>query len=274
MDNESVNVDESAEELFNDEEFQKALETVESSKSVKKTESKAEEAEGSFKEFLSKFKAKAKKDPVIGICLAALVLCIIGAVLYFVLPAFYVKSFDMTVDQFRERYTQTSLYTSGLDQFNFAIPPVEYIEPTAPTTGIALTADPSLSNPNADDNNETVRHERYFSAPIHTTATSLATGIEGRCRSVDGKVTAVRVLVQYEASEEFFTFLKVYYATYLQTFNPELSDNEAVALAADMVYVVNTGEYMRVGNIAFRSYTCTEFGVTCIAMEIVPADSL
>ncbi len=274
MDNESVNKDENVEELFNDDDLQKALETVEASKAVKKTESKAETAEGSFKDFLTKFKAKAKKDPVIGICLAALVLCIVGAILYFVIPAYYVKSFDMTVDQFRERYSQTSLYTSGLDQFNFAIPPVEYVEPTTSGTGIALTADPSLSNPNANDNDNTVRHERYFSAPINTSATNLATGIEGRCRSVDGKVTAVRVLVQYESSEEFFTFLKVYYATYLQTFNPELSDNEAVALAADMVYVVNTGEYMRVGNIAFRSYTCTEFGVTCIAMEIVPADSL
>jgi hypothetical protein len=270
MDNESVNKDESVEELFNDEEFKKALETVESSKSVSKKEGKIESSES----FLNKFKLKMKKDPVIGICLAAIVLCIVGAVLYFVLPAYYVKSFDMTVDEFREKYTQTSLYSQGLDQFNFAIPPVEYVEKEPESTGIALTADPSLSNPNANSNNEPESHERYFSAAINTSATQLATGIEGRCRSVDNKVTAVRVLVQYEPSEEFYTFLRVFYATYLQTFNPELTDNEAVTLAADMLYVVDNGEYMRVGDIAFRSYTCTEFGVTCIAMEIVPVEAV
>lgn len=273
MDNESVNKDESVDELFNDEEFQKAIATVESSKAVSKSDKKSSE-ESASESFIKIFKLKMKKDPVIGICLAAIVLCIVGAILYFVLPAFYVKSFDMTVDQFRERYTQTSLYTQGLDQFNFAIPPVEYIENTTETTGIQLTADPSLSNPNYNANNGPESHERYFSAVIDTSATNLATGIEGRCRSVDNKVTAIRVLVQYEQSEEFYTFLRVFYATYLQTFNPDLTDSEAVALAADMLYVVDNGEYMKVGDIAFRSYTCTEFGVTCIAMEIVPLDSI
>ena len=273
MDNESVNKDESVDELFNDEEFQKAIATVESSKAVSKSDKKSSE-ESASESFIKNFKLKMKKDPVIGICLAAIVLCIVGAILYFVLPAFYVKSFDMTVDQFRERYTQTSLYTQGLDQFNFAIPPVEYIEKTTETTGIQLTADPSLSNPNYNANNGPESHERYFSAVIDTSATDLATGIEGRCRSVDNKVTAIRVLVQYEQSEEFYTFLRVFYATYLQTFNPDLTDSEAVALAADMLYVVDNGEYMKVGDIAFRSYTCTEFGVTCIAMEIVPLDSI
>ena len=271
MDNESVKNNESVDELFNDEEFQKALETLESSKAVSTSEKKADNNADAF---LPKFKAKMKKDPVIGICLAAIVLCLVGAILYFVIPTYYVKSFDMTVDQFRERYTQTSLYTNGLERFNFAIPPVEYIEKQTESTGIALTADPSLSNPDADKNNGPESHERYFSAIIDTSATALGTGIEGRCRSVDNKLTAIRVLVQYEESEEFYTFVKVFYATYLQALNPELSDSEALALAGDMLYVKDTGEYMKVGNIAFRSYTCNEFGTTCLAMEIVPLETV
>lgn len=258
------------EELFDQEDLQKALETVGASKAVSKSSSKSTEDS-----FIKRFIAKMKKDPVIGICLAAIVLCLVGAILYFVLPVYYIKSFDMTVEEFRTRYTQTSLYNSGLDQFNFAIPPVEYIEKPEPTTGIALTADPSLSNPNYNaNNNEPQSHERYFSAPINTTATNLATGIQGRCRSVDNRVTAIRVLVQYDSSESFYNFLRVYYATYLQTFNPDLSDQDALALAADMLYIVDNGEYMKIGNIAFRSYTCNDLGVQCIAMEIVPLEAV
>lgn len=272
MDNESVNKDESVEELFNDEEFKKALKTLESSKAVSTSDKKPDEKKGEA--FFPKFKAKMKKDPVIGICLAAIVLCLVGAILYFVIPAYYVTSFDMTVDQFRERYTQTSLYTTGLDQWQFAVPPVEYIEKQPESTGIALTADPSLSNPNANKNDEPDTHERYFSAVIPTTATDLLCGIQGRCRTADNKVTAIRVLVQYDGSDEFFTFMRVYYATYLQTFNPDLTNEEALTIAADMVYIVDNGEYMKVGNIAIRCYTCNDLGVTCLAMEIVPLESI
>lgn len=256
MDNESVEVNESSEKLVSAELPEKDAETSNSSEA-----------------FLTKFIAKTKKDPVMGICIAAIVLCLAGAILYFVIPTFYVESFDVTVDEFRTRYTQTSLYSHDLDLYNFAIPPVEFYEKQTEGTGIALTADPSLSNPNAYKNNGPQTHERYFCANIDTTATSLMTGIKGRCRSVDGELTEVTVFVQYDQCQEFYTFTRVYFATYLQALDPTLSDSDALALAVDAIYVKNSDEYMTTGNIAFRTYTCNENGTACLAMEIVPLEA-
>lgn len=250
-----------------DAEFKRALEALENSKTVKIKDKKV--AEGSF---LSRFAAKCAKDKVIPLCLVLMVLFAAGAIIYFILPAFYVPAFDMTVDQFRERYSQTEIYSKALADYNCQIPEVEYIE-YQPTTSIALTADPNMFSDGQEDK-DTHPNERYFSSVINTTAAEVSVAVQGRARNVDGKVTGVRILIQYIDDPGMFDFLRVFYSSYLQVFNPELSASEAYALTGDSLYQINNETFMTVGNTAFKSSMVDFNGQMCIAFDIVPVDSL
>lgn len=250
-----------------DADFQKALEALENSKTVKIKDKKSKEDS-----FIAKFSAKCAKDKIIPLCLILMVLFAAGAILYFTLPVFFVPSFDMTVDQFRDKYTQTEIYSKALADYNCQIPPVEYIEYET-TTSVALTADPSPDS-ESDADKDTHPHERYFSSVVNTTAAEVSVAVQGRSRNVDGELTGIRVLIQYVDDPGMFDFLRVFYSSYLQVFCPELSATEAYALTGDSLYQIKSDNYMTVGNVAFKSSMVDFNGMTCIAFDIVPAESL
>lgn len=246
-----------------DAEFEKALAAVENSKTVK--------IKNKEETFFAKFAAKCAQDKIILLCLVAMVLCAIGAIVYFLIPVFYVTSFDMTVDEFRTRYTQTEIYTQALHDHNCQIPEVEYVDAsTVPASSI-----PSVSaSGEAAAAEEAHKHERFFSAPINTDAADLAVGIQGRARSVDNKVTAVRVVIEYIDDPGMFDFLRIFFSSYLMTCNPDLELNEAYALTGDALYQINSDSYLTIGNTAFRASLVEVNGVNCVAFDIVPSDSI
>lgn len=250
-----------------DAEFKKAMEALENSKTVKIKDKAAKEDR-----FISKFAAKCAQDKIIPLCLVLMVLFAAGAILYFMLPAFFVPSFGMTVDEFRSKYTQTEIYTKALAGYSCEIPPVEYIEYET-TASVPAVSDPAALT-NAEDNKDTHPHERYFSSVINTTAAQVSVAVQGRSRNVDGELTGVRVLIQFIDDPGMFDFLRVFYSSYLQVFCPDLTASEAYALAGDSLYQIDNDNYMKVGNVAFKSSMVEFNGMSCIAFDIVPTESL
>jgi len=202
---------------------------------------------------------KCKKDPIIPTCIAALVLVLAGAFIYFIVPMFGTKTLGFTLDQFRSQYASTNIYIQNLSNYNFGIPSVSY--QSAPD--IALTA--------AQEGNE--NKLLYFTASIPNTATSFGTALQGSVTKNGNEVTAMRVVVEYSNDPNYVNFIKLYVASYLQALFPELTTEEASQLANDCITNINSENYTVRGKIAYRLSLVNDT-VPYVAFDVLPAGNV
>ena len=265
------------------EEYERALEVLNKSKSarVKKItdEKKAKKKQqkevskrtasgsGSSGNSGNGFIDKCKKDPVIPACILLLIIAAVGFGIYILVPMFSVKTLGITVDELRDRYASTGIYNSTLLPYNFAIPQVSYTEGQS----VALTASAESSNKNND-------RLLYFSANIPNTATGFGTAIQGSVSKNDSKITAIRIMAtfspEYLNDSSYMSFLVLYFGSYLQAFEPSISDRDAQTLVYDAINQMSTGEFVTRQDIAYRVSLITGDTVNYVAFDIVPAANL
>ena len=222
------------------------------------------------KEFMNLgFVEKCKKDPVIPVCLILAFVSVIGAVIYFMLP-FRTPAMGITLDEFKEKYESTELYTNLFAPFSLEISPVTYVD-----TSTVPTED--FNNYSYDDNfgelsmTENDPNCDYFQVALNR---DIITLMQGSSRKVDGKLTSLRFITKYDQDP---TYMSYYYACILEALYPELDPSSAIAVLADMlkVYDINTqGGYTVMGDYAFRIMYIPANGGNYFAFDVVPSASV
>ncbi|MCQ2516814.1 MAG: hypothetical protein MJ094_08130 [Saccharofermentans sp.] len=202
---------------------------------------------------------KCKKDPIIPTCILALVLVLVGAFVYFIVPMLGTQTLGFTLDQFRAQYASTEIYIQNLSSYNFGIPQVAYQQ----MPSVALTA--------AQEGQESKL--LYFTASIPNTATSFGTALQGSVTKDDNKVTAMRVVVEYSNDPNYVNFIKLYLASYFQAIFPDLTTEQASQLANDCITNINSENYTIRNNIAYRLSIVNE-GVPYVAFDVLPASNI
>lgn len=264
-------------QIIDQEEYERALAALGKSKGErvkeivdqKKAKKAAEKAKKEAEEKAQKeamgvstkptFIDKCKKDPVIPTCILALVLVLVGAFVYFIVPMFGTKTLGFTIDQFRSQYASTDVYIQNLSSYNFGIPQVVYQQ----MPNVALTA--------AQEGQESKL--LYFTTSIPNTATSFGTALQGSVTKSDNEVTAMRVVVEFSRDPNFVNFIKLYIASYLQAIYPDLTTEQASQLANDCITNINSEDYTIRNNIAYR-LTLVNETVPYVAFDILPAGNV
>ena len=267
-------------EVTDKDEYERALEALNKSKSarVKKLTDEKKAKKQKEKEALKKasssndtgnngFIDKCKKDPVIPVCILLLIIAVVGFGLYILIPMFSVKTLGVTVDEFRDRYSSTGIYNSTLLPYNFAIPEVTYSE----GQNVALTAQ-------AESNNKNNERLLYFSAAIPNTATDFGTAIQGSVSKSNNKITAMRVMAtfrtEYLNDSTYMNFIVLYFGSYLQAFEPSISDRDAQPLVYNAINQISSGTFTTRQDIAYRVSIVTADSVNYVAFDIIPAANL
>lgn len=268
------------EDVTDKEEYERALAALNKSKSarVKKITDEKKAKKQKEKEAIKKASAsetsgkggfidKCKKDPVIPVCILLLIAAVIGFGLYILLPMFSVKTLGVTVDELRDRYSSTGIYNSTLLPYNFGIPEVTYTE----AQNVALTA----AAENANKNSERLL---YFSAAIPNTATDFGTAIQGSVSKSNNKITAIRVMAtfrtEYLNDSTYMNFLVLYFGSYLQAFEPSISDRDAQTLVYNAINQISNGNFITRQDIAYRVSIVQADTVNYVAFDIIPAANL
>ncbi len=281
-------------DFIDEEEYKKALAALETSKSIRLKENtekkKKEEAEKKAalkakrqaelekkladSKVQNKFLARCIADPIIPACIIAAVAIIIGIALYILIPMFSTPAMKYKVSDFRTRYASTEIYQTSLSQFGFAFPEVQYFEgQTSNATGVALTADPNaLNQVNSADSSKL----NYFGGTVINSATSLGFAVQGSERKSDGKITALRVMVQLDPNvdDNYYNMLLIYFASYFQAFYPNLTSEQAVNMAQEALNNSNNQMFVTNGEYAYRVVIETTGAVPFVALDIVPAASI
>lgn len=242
----------SEDEIVTDEEYQKALEVLNSSKSkrvkkIKEQKQKKAPAQEDPKTFLGKI----RKDPMIMVCIILAVAFVFGAAIYFVLPYAKNHSLGMTYDEFQQQYEGTDIYVNLLSRIGTTFRSPEYF---TPDEGAKKDLD-------------------YFTCLIDS---GYGTSIIGSSRKVDGKLVAIRAYAQYGNGTENFTFLTYYFASFFQTVYPELSTDEALALSNGALSTFDTsGLFIVRGEYAYRVvYDQAADGTPFFGLDIVHKSTL
>ncbi len=279
-------------DFIDDEEYAKAIAALETSKSIrlkensdkKKAEAKAkkeaeakkrkEEAQKRIEKsgIKNPFIAKCVADPIIPTCIIVAILAVVGILCYILIPMFSTPAMKFNLTEFKTRYTSTTIYAQSLAPFSFQIPDMTYTEvnPQPTASSIALTADPNALNPvNAVDSSKLY----YFSGLVSNNATSLGIGIQGSCRRSDNKLTAIRTFVEYSASDDYYNFILIYFASYFQTIYPELTAEQALDLSQAAIADFQSNNFIVNGDYAYR-VVMENSGVVYFALDIVPAEQV
>lgn len=253
-------VHEFSDDIVDQEEYEKALKVLESGKGKRvkeKKEKEKEEKKAAVKASGKKtFIGECRKKPMIPACIFLAVAVVIGAILYFAIPAIALNSFDFTPEQMAEKYSQTEIYNNSLSAYNFAIPPVTY--DTSGEEGAGQSS-------------------RYtgFSASISNTATTFGTALTGTVRNYDGKVTSLRVMAEYSSSSDYYEFLLVYFGSYLQTVYPDMNSEEAFDAVEAALAGINDATFDVRGEYAYDiSIITSEDGQGIIVLDLIPAEEL
>jgi|GEM_PF-1109522 len=223
----------------------------------------ADAAQGKKESFFS----KCKRDPVIPASILLIILAAVLVTFYYVLPQVTVKSLGLTIDQLRSQYASTTIYTETLANFSFGIPSVTYTEATDSSSSSWITA-------STDSSSSSDSRLSYFSASIPNTATSFGTAIQGSVRNTDNEITALRVMAEYSSEDEYYDFLVLYIASYLEALFPELSDTDAAQLAIDAIANVSSDDYIVKDDIAYKVSIVKDDTVSYIAFDVMPAGNL
>lgn len=215
---------------------------------------------------------KCRRDPVIPVCLILAFIALVGAAIYYILPYAVIGSFGMTIDEFRSRYESTDTYQNLFANYSLAIPEVTYEDASATETtettqassaqGDGTTTDAAVSNPV----NENARFLNYFTCYIDS---DFGTSIQGSTRKSDGELTALRVYAPYSGDNT--QFIMYYFASFLETFYPDLTYETASDLASDMfTNFDNKGLFTVRGDYAYRLVFLQSDGISSLAFDIVP----
>lgn len=268
-----------SDEIVDKEEYERALEVLNKSKSARvkkindtkkekkrkeKEESKKESSEASAKG-KNGFWDKCKKDPVIPVCIVLLIAAVVFIAVRFIAPLFGTKTLNITVDRLRADYLSTQIYNDYLSDYNFAIPEVIYYDTN---NEIALTA--SAENKKSSD-------VIYFNTNIPNTGTSFSTGIQGSAKKSDGEIIALRVVCEYPASVDatsYYQFLVTFFGSYMQTLFPDVSLQDASTLAMDAITNINGENYIVRGDIAYRVSLVTTDTINYVTLDFLPADNV
>ncbi|MCR4689198.1 MAG: hypothetical protein K5745_06545 [Saccharofermentans sp.] len=242
------------EELVSDEEYQKALEALNSSKS--KRVKKIKEAKNTGKPKAedtdtTSFFGKIRHDPLIMVCIILAVVFVFGAAIYFILPYARNHSLGVTYDEFYEQYKQTDIYVNLLSKIGTTFQQPEYF---TPDDGAKSDLD-------------------YFTTLVDS---GYGTSIIGSSRKVDGEIVAIRAYAQYGNGTENFTFLTYYFASFFQTIYPGLTTDEAVTLSNGALSTFDTsGLFIIRGEYAYRViYDQSDDGTPFFGLDIVHASTL
>ncbi len=267
--NSNKNTNEDFEKNYSNEEYEEALAKLNQSKSKRersivkanKNKKHTSSAESTKKTFIE----RCKEDLVIPICLLCIILVIIGLILYMVLPSIFTKTLGISVEELRTQYTSTQIYAEALQGFNFNIPEVEYI-----TKEEAVTEGES-----AESNTESDKYD-YFKAEIPNTASSFATGIQGSVKKSEGDIVSLRVLIEYSKDDNFYSFMQIYFASYLQTIFPEMDKDEASNAVLDSLNSIENGvsPYTIKNDKAYRTLIGKDGDIAYIALDIMPSDKV
>ncbi len=253
-------VHEFSDDIVDQDEYEKALKVLESGKAKRvkeKKEKEKEEKKAAVKASGKKtFIGECKKKPMIPVCLFLAVAVVIGAILFFAIPALALNSFDFTPEQMAERYAQTEIYNNSLSAYNFAIPAVTY---------------------DTSDSEGSGQSGRYtgFTVSINNTATTFGTALTGTVRNYDGKVTSLRVMAEYSSSSDYYEFLLVYFGSYLQMVYPDMNSDEAFDAVESALAGINDSTFDVRGDYAYDiSIIQTDTGSGIIVLDFLPAAEL
>lgn len=267
-DNKGFNDSNNSEELFDDAEYQKALEALNSSKTSrvakkqKKEEvRKAKTSEASGDSFIE----KCKKDPVIPVCIAALAVIVAFAAYYltlFVIGLFGNDNLGMDLNQFRTQYKSTAIYNDLLSLGGFDIPEVTYSDETGETNA---------------DGSAVIGDELYFMAAVPNNS-GYGALLNGSCDKKDLKLSELKVALTYQdnigSQLDRFLFIDFYFSSYLEVFAGDLTENQIEIIVAQAIMNDASESYYVYGDFAFKvTSQATGEGDSAghlIVMEIMP----
>lgn len=199
---------------------------------------------------------KAKKDPIIPVCIIAIILVIASASVYFFYPVLKYRSLDMTMTTLRTDYLNTRIYAELMYHFNNMSIPKE--------TYIYNHDDLKANNIPADLD--------FFSTTVNET---FGTALIGTSRKSDNQITQLKALVRYDEAPEGLTntdsLINCYFGSFLQLFEMEMSKDDALARAAELTKDIDskTNE-TDVGRAHFKAYLGEFFDSKYYILEINP----
>ncbi|MBR2524250.1 MAG: hypothetical protein IKE53_07430 [Clostridiales bacterium] len=247
-------------EILDENEYERALETLNASKSSRIKKIKDKKKESSAKEKKDK---TSGFDPVIPICLILAVLVTISALIYFILPIAVNPAMPFNYEEFSVRFKAADMYQRLFSEFDMDIDDVEYIHNSGDSdksqifdvtkNGFYLDSFEKLVNP-------------HFGAAI-----------QGQSRKFDGKLTLLRAIVEYDDRVSNYSFMSFYFAGFLDAVYSDLSSEDCYNMATTALSKFDgTGNYTVYGDYAYRIvYGADEASkVAYFAMEIVPAKSV
>lgn len=209
---------------------------------------------------------RCKQDPLIPVCVILAVLALIVAGIYFMLPNAMTPSMGITLQEFQSRYNNgevnKSLINSGAD-IGFRTPP--YVDITSQKSILGEKEIISAKSAYAD----------FFNGPLKYYSIG---GIEGATRKSDGKLSYVRVYVNYGDGD--FNTVWLYASNTISALYPELSMYEAMDIAMKCMNEFNGDErYYVKGDFAFRLVAVKKTGdggieYVYIVVDVVPRSAL
>lgn len=253
---------------FNEEadnkEYERAMELLNSSKSSrmraiqskKKAEKKAakpkSDPNGSFFD-------KCKADPVIPITIIALVLVVIGAALYFILPSLKksaCKDLGLTYPELQTKYLATDIYTQcALGDFGFEVADAPMTELDSLLTEGAVNDSAFMSTADGSKLRQYTGMDSYVVAMAD---------------SADGKLTEIRAYIALDsANENAASFVVFYFMSFLQVFEPEMTSDDLMNLISESG--ASLGKFFEIGDVSFSISLDANTAIYCL--QIVP-DSL
>lgn len=188
---------------------------------------------------LGKFIAKCREDIVIPICIIALIVVIVGAVAYVVVPMLNKDNdsdLGLTYAELSAKYTATDVYSEcSLGDYGFAVP-----ASPAPVDDASVTDNP-------------VNDSEYIVAANNADLlqrTGLDTWIYCSSDKQDGKLSEIRACIAFDQDNAFIdSWIMFYFVSYIQVFDDTLSSQDAMEL------ISNAGQYLgsfyEVGDVSF-----------------------
>lgn len=240
-------------EIIDSQEYEKALEVLNSSKGtrVKKIKEKKAKAPSS---------GKPKTDPVIPVCIILAFLVLTGALIYFILPVAVNPSMKMTYEEFTDNYRKTALFVEKFNDLKIDIGDVKYLKDTDPGTLAFKVNDEGVFV----DSFEKVVNPNYGLA------------IQGQSRKFDNKLTFIRAIAEYDNFIKNTTVTTYYFANIFNSVYRNVSADECFNMSTDILKNLkkySDGSYTVNGDYAYRVIygANTSAGTAFLALEIVPA---
>ena len=259
VDNEkSVDI-ELEDELVDSEDYQRALEALNSKKSARVKEIKEKKAAKKAQEKESA-NGGNKKDPVIPVCIFLAFFVLAGSLFYFLLPIAMYPSMDFTYDEFRDRFEHTAVYSDILSNFGFDLNEVTY---TNDSEGSMAFKTSGKSN-----------YIDYFEKSV---STQFPVAIQGQSRKFDGKVTFIRAICEFDDRFKNENTLLYYFATVLNALYRDRSSQECYDLAYKLVTTKTSySTYAVDGKYAYRVVYSEDssLGRAYIALEAMSAKNV